>query len=244
MNSTFVIGDVHGHLRELKLLLDKSGATREDEIIQLGDLGHYGAETSHDDLHTWLFAIEQNITVLWGNHEAATAPTLSHRFRGYVEPHPETFRAMREKRMEFAAARHGVLLTHAGMHPNWGSFSGSATPEMVTILARLLNRSCAYWTNWSDTRDSISQFRGGWNPAGGLLWRDAREPLADVPQIFGHSRGSDIRVYDQPRGRSLCIDVCDKTAEPNLVGVWLPSGRIVAVGPDADFLERSVEEQV
>lgn len=70
--------------------------------------------------------------------------------------------------------------------------------------------------------------------SGGILWRDAREPLAALPQVFGHSRGL-VRSYND--GQSFCLDVgCGK--EGRLAGMWLDTLERVAVGYDAVMIEK------
>lgn len=235
---TFVIGDVHGHLDQLMALLTKAGITSTDRVVQLGDLGHYGAETREADKKTWEFALTMpNFEVLYGNHEAALLWD-HHRFSGQAYPLPGLLSLIASKELRFASAANGYLLTHAGLHPMICTPGPRTT---VATLANVLNLSCEGDYLSKAARDWIAPRRGGIDPCGGLLWRDAREDLTNVKQVFGHSRSHEPRSYNN--GTGFCIDVCDKGENPNLMGLWLPDLKPVAVGPDADFLERALEEQ-
>ena len=243
---TFVIGDVHGHLDRLEALLTKAGIDPEQHrVIQLGDLGTYRANTQEQDLAVWEWAAKHSwFDTLWGNHEAALM-THEHRFSGYFEPLPEVRRLMaaveREGRLRFASEANGFLLTHAGLHENW--YRELAGRSNLGLALAIEARCTEFgWGDYVAIRDNIGRRRGGNNPMGGILWRDFSEPIAPITQAFGHTRGSDIRRD----GAGICIDVADKD-DGNLAGMWLPSEecemRVVAVGPDAPFLERSLEEQ-
>jgi hypothetical protein len=143
----------------------------------------------------------------------------------------------REGRLRFASAANGFLLTHAGLH----SAADFHTPD--TIVDAIERRCTEFgWNEYVAIRDNISRFRGGYNSYGGILWRDFSEPLANIMQVFGHTRGSDIRITPNVI-QGICIDVADKGDDGNLAGIWLSGMRVVAVGPDAPFLERSLEEQ-
>lgn len=229
MKPTFVIGDVHGHYRELQALLDKAGVTPADDIVQLGDLGQFDAESMPGDALCYGLAHQYHMRVLWGNHDLAVKDS-HHTFRGYVQPPDGTIVIMDRVNPSFAAARHGYLLTHAGLHPLFYPAGGSAD-----AMAREINQVGEQ--HMRAIIDFISQYRGGFDPAGGVVWRDAREPLADIPQVFGHTRGL-VRRYGEHR---FCIDVAEKGASTNLVGLWLPEERLVAVGPDAEMYEQFTE---
>lgn len=230
----FVIGDVHGHVDRLIALLEKAGIISSasapgfsmdpdrPEIIQLGDLGHFGFETQDGDIACYHLAAEMGFTVLWGNHDYATKGDPYMGFRGY---YPNTDRALRELiaavNPQFAAARHGHLLTHAGLHPLF--YKPRAHAEE---MADILNRS----EELPAVRD-ISWCRGGSESQGGILWRDDREDLAPLAQVYGHTRG-----YVRAHGNSLCIDTGDRKGH-SLTGLWLPEMKLVSVGEDYDINE-------
>lgn len=244
MKRAFVIGDVHGHLNRLHWLLSKAGLLDDDgnrtandvEVIQLGDLGHYGTLTKEDDLDTWRQASWWLDVVLWGNHERAIVEPEKHWFRGYEAPYAETQHLMENMRPKLAYESHGYLLTHAGVHPDW--MVPGVTAELFVRAAYLMHGHMA------GIVDDIAKFRGGNARQGGILWRDDREQLSRrVAQIFGHTRGN-IRTYttsDPQRPLSYCIDV-GGVSDGNLAGIWLPEMKVVAVGPDAEEFERTCSE--
>ena len=213
-NSTI---DPHGHI------YTKAGV----EIIQLGDLGDYTTLSQVGDLLSWEIAHKFGFKVLWGNHDWALKDRDKHGFKGQTNPLPRTRDYILGMKPVFALAREGVLLTHAGLHPHYASV-GEHTEKTAEMLAGLINN--VWQTGRLNVIDDIGPSRGGRAEQGGILWRDAREALLDVPQVFGHSSGGLIRRYN---GHSLCIDVGSKR-NGNLAGVWLDTMQVVAVGPDAE----------
>lgn len=230
---TFVIGDVHNHVELLAQLLDKSGALAEGaEVVLLGDVGQYDSETHAGDLLTWqLVERLPNRTVLWGNHDYANVKPDLHGFRGHEMCYPEVMEIIRRVKPKFAVERHGYLLTHAGLAPRFEA--PADTP--IELIAEVLNEC-----EGLPVIDDISYRRGGFATQGGILWRDESEPLADIKQVFGHSRG-DVRRFG-PNQQSWCIDVASKD-NGQLVGLWLPDLKIVAVGPDAEMHETPWPDQ-
>jgi len=230
---TFVIGDIHGHADRLAELLDKSKALAEGvELILLGDIGQYSADTHERDLLTWqLVERLPNCTVLWGNHDYANVDPR-HGFKGFDPAFPEVKEIMRRVKPKFAAERQGYLLTHAGLAPKFAPAPGTA----IELIAGVINE-CEGMAVIND----ISVRRGGYSAQGGILWRDETEPLADIPQVFGHSSAGLIRRFGAT-GQSWCIDVASKENN-QLAGLWLPEMRVVAVGDDAAILETPWEDQ-
>lgn len=229
----FAIGDVHGHVDRLAALLDKAGALADDvERVYLGDVGHYGEDTPHRDLLTWQFVEKTGGTVLWGNHDYANMYPETHGFRGHVQWSPEVAAIVGRMNLQFAVERNGWLLTHAGLAPRFAP-SDAVPLEMVASVINLSGDMPAI--------NDISYRRGGAATQGGILWRDASEPLADIPQVFGHSRG-DIRRFGKDQ-QSWCIDVGEREGD-SLAGLWLqrPCPKIVAVGEEAGIYETPWED--
>jgi hypothetical protein len=224
---TLVIADCHGHIDRLEALLQRAGverATDEVEIVQLGDLADLSGGTREGDLACYRLARDLGIIVLLGNHTAALFDER-HLFRGFAPPLAETEEIIRAMRPRLAYCAHGVLLTHAGLatlplFPVWRD-----VPALVEFIEANPD---------NDLVHIVGAPRGGFSPIGGLLWHDCeREPTAQgVRQCFGHTQGSEIRRY----GNALCIDVAG-ISDGNLAGLWLPEGRIVAVGRDAERFE-------
>jgi hypothetical protein len=221
----FVIGDVHGHIDRLRSLTEKAGVVVDGKkaddvfVVQLGDLGHFGADRMDNDHACYEFALNHIDVVLWGNHDRA-AIDAAHRFVGFVPPHRDTAKIMSQMTRAGRIALwipnlYGYLLTHAGLHP-----------------AFVLDQP---WRNpHNDAVNTIGKSRGGNEPHGGILWRDHSEALDETrPQIYGHTRG-DIRMKN---GNSYCIDVAG-ISDGNLAGIWLPDLTIVAVGEDAEIFEQ------
>lgn len=232
MTRTFVIGDVHGHVDRLTALIDRAGARATDvEIVQLGDLGHYDEETHERDLLTWQLAEKIGMTVLWGNHDYANFNPANHSFRGWQPAFPEVMEIIRRMQPKFMVERHGYILTHAGLAPRFEPPPGVP----LEMLAEIVN-AC----EGQPVVDDISYRRGGGATQGGILWRDAREPLANIRQVFGHSRDFEIRRFG-PNQQSWCIDVADKD-NGSLCGLWLPDLKVVGVGPDAPVYEASWQD--
>jgi hypothetical protein len=172
--------------------------------------------------------------VLWGNHDRAVIDK-NHTFGGYIEPTVETFRVMQklrdEGRMILSYAAHGFLLTHAGLHKQF-KFNDSP-PEAKTDPVAFANWCNANLDlNNNGIVDAISHSRGGRSAYGGILWRDASESLfPGFRQVFGHSSKPKVRRYENEAGWSFCIDVGDKD-NGRLVGIWLPSEKVVEVNLD------------
>jgi len=193
-----VIGDVHGHFDRLQALLDKAGVTSSDEVIQLGDLGHFGFDTQQGDAECFASALDlkRPDIVLWGNHDRAVIEPLLHAFRGFRPPHTLVVKSMRELeangRLVVAAARHGYLLTHAGLHPEYFDADKTPDPEsQAALLNKLASDTFGGDNEVYPAVHGIHHDRGGRDAAGGILWRDYGEPLAPIPQI--------LRTYLPPK---------------------------------------------
>lgn len=248
----FVIGDAHGHLNRVTALLEKTGfldseglpteQTNSASVVQLGDLGHYGVDTQDRDLACWRFAAKHPwFHVIMGNHDWAVFDTARHRFIGYTPPHTETIDLIHQKAPMFSASAHGYLLTHAGLHPSYDvrplRRSSEGGIEPASHMSFLINRTCEGATFTVPVRDDIARYRGGHAEQGSILWRDYREDLSDIPQVFGHTRDPFVRK----QGESWCIDIADRD-DDMLAGIWLPSMQVVAVGPNAWYVEAEHNE--
>lgn len=237
-DESFIIGDVHGKARRLQVLLEKSRAReRGAEIVQLGDLGHFGEETLNGDYDCWNAAFEGQIDkVIWGNHDRATVDRR-HMFNGYAPGSPVMHRFInpmeRNGRLVMAYASHGWLVTHAGLHIQFDGFVERNDFDVVKI---------AEWLNDPKRLDdgvinAVGRTRGGPFPYGGILWRDISEPLATgIKQIFGHSASREHEIRGE-QDSWWCIDIGGKPSATDpgadaLAGIFLPSQEIVRVGPE------------
>jgi hypothetical protein len=222
---------------------DGDGIARIDHdtfVVQLGDLGHYGAKGSPTgDLLCWRAVYKSRWVdvVLWGNHDRALVDN-NHAFKGYVQPSPETTHFIKAMyaagRLQLAFEAHGHLLTHAGLHKVFKH--QKIDPEIKDDLTAFVDWINSEDDKWLDDdqchpeaaaiRDAIGRKRGGSVDYGGLLWRDSRETLyRGWPQVFGHSKGELIRTYNE---QSYCIDI-GSPDNGRLAGMWLPSRTFVQI---------------
>jgi hypothetical protein len=217
-DDVFVIGDCHGHINELLALVDKAQARREGvEIIQLGDLGHFGTESAERDYLCYEAVGPVIDLVLWGNHDRAVIDPHRHGFHGFQMPSSRMKLMMGTKPVALAVVRHGFIITHAGIHPKFQKlFAGHDVSEYPRIIMENEN---------DDLVNSIGRARGGWQSEGGILWRDYTEDLMrGCRQIYGHSRDDEVRVD----AGSYCIDICPREGG-KLAGIWLPSQNVVTL---------------
>jgi hypothetical protein len=219
---------------------------KDVEVVQLGDLGHYGKDTKAKDRSIWASAPAWLDVILWGNHDRAIFEPQVHWFGGYSEPFPETKemikRASEEgdpnhngvgNKLKLAHEAHGYFLSHAGLHAFFAHQDvDQELKEDPWELAQWLNvndREDNRWDTFLPIRDNVSVKRMGRATAGGILWRDASESLyKGFPQVFGHSAKPKVRQYQSKENTSYCVDVGNAT-NGRLAGIWLPECRIVEV---------------
>lgn len=265
---TLVIGDVHGHLDRLATLLEQEGIVREVgdgdwerinhdvEVVQLGDLGHFGKGGSPTaDKLAYRYAVDWLDIVLWGNHDRAVFDG-GHAFTGYEKPKPTTQMAILRLnalgRLRWAHSAHGHLLTHAGLHRAFKLNKAPIDKTNPDDVAQWLNGHLTEEDDDIDlkaVRNAIGGKRGGRSPCGGILWRDISEGLySEFPQVFGHSadykshavrycweKGFTRKIENVPPHTlnvSYCVDVGgkeEKGPDNCIAGLWLPEGRIVRV---------------
>lgn len=257
---TLVIGDCHGHRDRLEALLKQEGILSECpdsgmvrrnyddvEVVQLGDLGHFG-KSQAQDRSIWESGLKWIDVILWGNHDRAVVDKDSHFFVGYEEPFPDTIellkKATKSKQLRLAHEAHGFLLTHAGLHSAYKYNKGPQGD--ATAIANWLNQLEHEDSRDEDflaVRDAVGSTRGGRSPYGGILWRDCSESLYDpVRQVFGHSSKDKVRQY-QSKGKrdSFCIDVGNQF-NGRLAAIWLPDETVVEVEIAEDAEARKLRE--
>lgn len=256
---TLVIGDCHGHTDRLEALLRQEGIlqdcpdsgvirTNHDvEVVQLGDIGHYGGDTQARDRSIWTMALKWVDTILWGNHDRAVIDGR-HFFMGYQKPFPETVEAIdaatKSGKLRLAHAAHGFLLTHAGLHAKY-KYNRAPHGDALAIASWLnaLDGADSQDEDFLAIRDAISYTRGGRSSHGGILWRDCSESLyKPVRQVFGHSSKDKVRTYQTGKtGDSFCVDVGDQF-NGCLAAIWLPDETVVEVKLDHDEATRDAED--
>lgn len=210
---------------------------REVEVIQLGDLVDMTpARTAQSaDQITMRFGMEWIDVFLWGNHERPLADR-SEVFGGF-ERDEVVNHMVQMTDYKLAHAAHGYLITHAGLGEVMNQRpTGSLKRHDVERLAAWINRKDKtedpMTMKWSGSyggwpvRDAISMHRGGSDFHGGIIWRDSREALWDVPQIFGHtSHQLALQVTFPEEGLpSYCIDT---SKHGSASAIWLPSQEVV-----------------
>lgn len=241
MSKSFIIPDVHGHYDRLKTLLVQEGIVDpvteqrinfDVEVVQLGDLGHFGRGGSPTgDLLCYEKADEWFDQLLFGNHDYGVVSRL--KFNGYVAPNAYVTQLIEDLRtsgkLKFAHAAHGHLLTHAGLHPVFGSVSLPIEQRIPRSISDDVEAIADFINKNPHIAEPIGPRRGGRSPYGGILWRDASESLHPrVRQIFGHTRGDRVRRYYTKAGSNFCLDV-GTHSNGRLTGMWLPERREVGV---------------
>ncbi len=267
MKPTLVIGDVHGHYDRLESLLVQEGILGEPngefhrprvnfdvEVIQLGDLGHFASNGSRTgDQFVYEAVRDQGWLdyVLWGNHDRYVVDS-HHNYTNCEKPSDTTRRAMLDvaDRMRFAMCRHGFLLTHAGLAK---AFRYQGVPGLdkwdVSAVAEWLNTVPASLPTTDPNRgiiDNVSVYRGGRAKVGGILWRDIKESLHPIPQVFGHSVRNrptaywtkDLHTGEKKMVKSYCVDV-GRPDNGYLAGIWLPEQRIVEFKDPREYVHPS-----
>jgi hypothetical protein len=151
-----------------------------------------------------------------------------------------------EERFRLAINAHGFLLVHAGLSPAIDFRSLAKQPEdpqfgqyLDALDRRVLDQTfyrmhsshfdgemTAEIRAFTRLRDSISYYRGGGSPYGGLLWRAVEEPLHPVRQVFCHSSSEHVQTFGDPP--SYCLDLSKHGA---LGAIWLPDERVVEYRP-------------
>ena len=213
---TLVLPDVHGNYELLVCLLEAASPTKDDRIIQLGDLMNCVFDSEEGDLLCLETAKNVGAEILVGNHEH---PLLGGpRFSGYYE-HPAVREAYSETTVLPSATVGPVLITHAGLTTQRTEARGTA--EETNHLLRSLWAEEPRASVFSD----ISPHRGGRQLRGGVLWADLHEPKERrFSQLFGHTPhdGPTLALHEETEGQTwtCCIDVGGKYGR-EACGAWL-----------------------
>lgn len=205
MSRIAVIGDIGGHLTELREALISLGADPDSDtlptdltIIQVGDLIHRGPDSTGAValVDRYLTANPARWIQLIGNHEACH---LGQPLFPHDELDPETVATLHRWNdtgllrlgVALSTSTGPVLVTHAGLtHELWRQLGRPATPVVaVTALTARLDLACRPGRMLADTTGT-----------GGVLWAEAGHELylswlraeqggftAPFGQVHGHS---------------------------------------------------------
>lgn len=234
---TVVISDVHGNWESLQDILTKSEVVQNGtkqpntRVIFVGDIVDLGASNTPDnDLKAAELAVSVGDDFIVGNHEFPFLfpPFYSAMYFGGIRGEAEVapvLNAFPGAIWQLATDANGWLITHAGLHPEWG-LTGTAA-EIADLIAdrfgdMLIERSP------DPLFTGIDWMRGGRDRIGGIVWLDARslqeatEDRNPIPQIVGHTanRGNPANVFgnwfiDPGKGSVACL-VSDDGAD------WIP----------------------
>jgi hypothetical protein len=244
-----LIGDVGGHVDELRAELawlgaDEEGALPQDlTVIQVGDLVHRGPDSDGVIalVDRYIQAYPDRWIQLLGNHEAiylrAPAFPWSDRLRTRSK---RTLRRWWKDGNAVAAvavqvADESFLVTHAGVTAAfWSDLLGA--PATAEEAAERINKLAA--------ANDAAVFRPGClltgrvNPYAGPLWADCARELVpgwldrQMPfsQIHGHSMMTNWREpHRPPESTLLAVVSIDVTAKHETV--WIDGGRLIGIDP-------------
>ncbi|MFT4088654.1 MAG: metallophosphoesterase [Gordonia sp. (in: high G+C Gram-positive bacteria)] len=244
-----VIGDVGGHLDELRAELRLLGVENDGElpdglaVVQVGDLVHRGPESDAvvELVGTYLERHPDRWIQLMGNHEAFYLRPPEFLWPDQISrPSTSVLRKWWKRGKLVGAASivtpdESFLVTHAGLTAGFWSH-GLGAPASSGEAARRLNQMVR-----GDDPVFFSSGRmltGRANPYAGPIWAESSSELipgwadANMPfsQIHGHSNLVDWRSADTvapgPGGVIMAADFYAKHAT-----VWIGGRRIVGVDP-------------
>jgi len=239
------------NLRDYCPECDNHGVTVANKavgVLALGDVVDLGSGYTSKPIEDGIFkgktldfltidAVKKwGLNMLWGNHDWAVVHDREVSFSGYCIA-PETEQVIKEldeeSRIRVAEYIDGFLITHAGLHPAYVPKPEDFDPQ--TFINEINLASLAPTGRRPQrllVRDAIQYARGGFDPSGGVLWRDAKEPLFDgVKQIFGHSSNEIVMGFNKG---SYGLDV-SKSRDGKLAGIFLPEEKVVEI----EFVEHS-----
>lgn len=210
-----IVPDVHGRQ------FWKDVKNFDCDIIFLGDyLDPYGFEgiSNVDALNTFKEILDyakenKNVQLLLGNHDCEYAISTDicdcRRDVFYYDEIRSLFIDNADL-FKFALKRNyagkDFLLSHAGFHPSWLAKHPELSIDKVCDTAYT-----GVIDDFSWTLCDVSYMRGGWYPAGSVVWSDIQEyigkdlsSVSDYEQIVGHTY-----LKSQPVGTDniTCIDL-------------------------------------
>ena len=206
---TLVIPDVHHKIDRAEDILNNAPHER---VVWLGDFFDDFGDSPNIAVRTAVW-LKQRIdstedVFLLGNHDAMyfwpNVPEL--RCSGYSAPKAMVIESAidleKYRRRFILYAEVGKwLLSHAGLHPQFGTSVSELAPATAQAIAYLENGSmhALLAAGWS---------RGGDQQYGGITWLDWSEliPIDGVNQIVGHTPGNSIRRRHTLASSNMCLD--------------------------------------
>lgn len=213
MTRKLIVGDCHGALSELKMLLEKANYIQgADEVYCLGDL----VDRSDQSPELVKFCIENNFKSVMGNHDAKLVRRWRHIVRKRNDPsyknpmrfsqdQEDTIAALSDREMSWIAGlpyyytfpEVGVVIMHAGLLP---CVPLSSQPKEILTMVRYIDPAGRYMIPLKQP--------GFLQPDNSIFWTEIYDGTVDV--VFGHSVVSldgKIGTYDGLNvGRCYGID--------------------------------------
>jgi len=188
-----IIGDVHGCLRELQLLLEKVNYQEgQDRLIFLGDLINKGPDSL--GVLNYVRSLKST-TVLLGNHELALLAKIE---RGESVPIPREMIAW-IKTWPYYIDEDDVLLVHGGVVP--GVHPRESNPFDVVRIRLWQNKP---WYEFYHEKKLV--VFGHW-AARGLVWRDNAIGL-DTGCVYGRK----LSCLELPGRKLIQVDALNAYA--------------------------------
>ena len=204
---TLVIGDVHGCLDELQALVEKAGATSDDDIVFVGDLVAKGP----DSVGVVEWARERGADAALGNHDDHVLAALSGH-AGAKEHHQKVAAALSAADAKWLAARPLWVPVSAGGKPHLVVHGGLVVGVPVEKQARDLLLAMRSVT--ADGRPSKRVEGVPW----AALWTGPEHV------VFGHDAVRGLQQHPQATGLDTgCVYGRELTA------LWLPAYELVSV---------------
>ena len=204
---TLVIGDVHGCLDELKAVVEKAGATDDDDIVFVGDLVAKGP----DSVGVVEWARERGAAAALGNHDDHVLAALAGDV-GAKEHHQKVAAALSAADAKWLAARPLWVHVSAGGKPHLVVHGGLVVGVPLEKQERdllLAMRSVA-----TDGRPSKRIEGVPW----AALWTGPEHV------VFGHDAVRGLQQHPQATGLDTgCVYGRELTA------LWLPTYELVSV---------------
>jgi hypothetical protein len=204
---TFVIGDVHGCLDELRALVAAAGVTDDDQVVFVGDLVAKGPDSAG--------------VIAWARERGAAA-TLGNHDDHVLQAHAGTESAKKEHR-ELAATLSKADIAWLASRPLWLRIAGLDEPHVVVHggmvpgvpVEKQARENLLAMRSIDADGHATKRIEGTpW----GALWTGPEYV------VFGHDAVRGLQQHPQATGLDTgCV------YGRELTGLWLPGHRLVSV---------------